>query len=299
MSSSSAPSSGVWLSPPSSGTNSSSVGTSAARCWASWPAPDQVSVAAMPWARRRAARPARPRSSATGSPPRTSSTSRRRRGPGDLGGVGADRGVEPGERLPGDPARVDPQARAARDHADRAGRDLERPDGRHRLRRLGARGGLDRQDELGGGGERVAAVLHRDLAGVAGPARDLDLAAAGRRDARRRRRAARSAASLGDVDLGVGAHARSRAVATIAGSSASASRYSARACAALTPAASTSGRARDRPACRPAAASRSCPAPNRGASSAAQTSSAARPPPCRRASRRASSSPSTVPSAPS
>ena len=46
-----------------------------------------------------------------------------------------------------------------------------------------ARDPLDREDDLGGGGERVAAELHRDLAGVTGLAGQLDPRAARRRDA--------------------------------------------------------------------------------------------------------------------
>ena len=149
-----------------------------------------------------------------------------------------------------------------------------------------ARDPLDREDDLRGGGERVAAGLHRHLAGVAGLAASARSAsgAAPRRARRRRARRARGAARRGSR--------RARAARESGGSSGAGSPDKRAEVAARALAALDSGRVehlrRARPRSSVPASRREpiVPAPKRGASSAAQTSSAGRAPraPCPRAS---------------
>ena len=248
-SASSAASCGVWLWPPASGTNSSAAGTWAARWPASWPAPEYVrdgrEAAALGRGERAVgeargrARSGRRRAGAAGS-------TRHAAALGDVGARVVERRLDGGDRVGVDAADLERRADARRDHADRAGLDRRaRPTVATvagRAARRVARRGLEREDDLGGGGERVVAVGHRDLAGVPGLARRPSArGGAARRSARRRRGGRRGRAARGGARCGP---RRARAIRPSGGGpsrrgrSSRAARNSARAAAAVTPAAS-------------------------------------------------------------
>ena len=162
-------SAGLWLIPPLQRTNSIPAGAARPMTIVSWPAPDGSRTAVGPDGRDRRLEPSDDRRVADigrrlVDRRQLGLTSRRARDRlhrrGDVGDGAA-------ARLVARRAQVDREARQAGNDVDRARLDVQPADGGDEFV-LGARARLDRQHHLGGGGERVAAQIHRRRAGVAG-----------------------------------------------------------------------------------------------------------------------------------
>ncbi len=171
--------------PSSLGTKSIPALVMAAICIASWPAPLSMSRQASRWAAH---------TSAKTSVVSESQDDRGivhqgvdRAGEATLGGQGAGPGnydvTTRGPGLEPDGAEIDPQGRFARDDVHGARADVEHPDrahDRHRPRRSADL--FHVRHQVGGGGQRVLAKVHRCRARVVGPSLVADLEPAGRGD---------------------------------------------------------------------------------------------------------------------